>query len=55
MRGIRRGELGALQWQECDFENYVFHIQHSYYWPRGGILKRTKTGASAKPIPCIQP
>ena len=49
--GIRRGELGALRWQECDFENGVFHIQHSYYWRRGGILKTTKTEASAKPIP----
>ena len=29
--GIRRGELGALRWQECDFENGVFHIRHSYY------------------------
>jgi len=49
--GIRRGELGALRWQECDFENNVFHIQHSYYWRRGGLLKSTKTEASAKPIP----
>jgi integrase len=49
--GIRRGELGALRWQECDFENRIFHIQHSYYWRRGGILKSTKTEASAKPIP----
>jgi len=49
--GIRRGELGALRWEECDFENNVFHIQHSYYWRRGGILKSTKTEASTKPIP----
>lgn len=49
--GIRRGELGALRWQECDFEGCVFHIRHSYYWRRGGILKDTKTEASAKPLP----
>ena len=49
--GTRRGELGALQWQDCDFENEVFQIQHSYYWGRGGILKSTKTEASAKPLP----
>ena len=49
--GVRRGELGALRWQECDFENELFQIQHSYYWRRGGILKSTKTEASAKPIP----
>jgi len=49
--GIRRGELGALRWQECDFENGVFHIRHSYYWRHGGILKDTKTEASAKPLP----
>src|SRR5215472_8888973 len=39
--GVRRGELGALRWQECDFENELFQIQHSYYWRRGGILKST--------------
>jgi len=49
--GIRRGELGAWRWEECDFVNNVFHIQHSYYWRRGGILKATKTEASTKPIP----
>jgi integrase len=49
--GIRRGELGALRWQECDFENDLFQIQHSYYWRRGGVLTSTKTEASAKPIP----
>src|SRR5262249_8436759 len=49
--GIRRGELGALRWEECDFASNVFHIQHSYYWRRGGILRTTKTEASAKPIP----
>lgn len=52
--GIRRGELAALRWQECDFENNIFHIQHSYFWRRGGILKATKTEASAKPIPMHQ-
>lgn len=49
--GIRRGELGGLRWQDCDFENSVFHIEHSYYWRHGGILKSAKTEASAKPIP----
>ena len=49
--GIRRGELGALRWQDCEFERNVFQIQHSYYWRRGGILKDTKTEASAKPLP----
>jgi integrase len=49
--GTRRGELGALRWQDCDFENDIFQIQHSYYWRRGGILKSTKTEASAKPLP----
>jgi len=49
--GTRRGELAALRWQDCDFENYTFQIQHSYYWRRGGILKSTKTEASAKPLP----
>jgi integrase len=49
--GTRRGELAALQWQDCDFGNNTFQIQHSYYWRRGGILKSTKTEASAKPLP----
>jgi integrase len=29
--GTRRGELAALRWQDCDFENDIFQIQHSYY------------------------
>jgi len=41
----RRGELAALRWQDCDFENDTFQIEHSYYWRRGGILKSTKTEA----------
>jgi hypothetical protein len=28
--GIRQGELGALRWLECDFENMSFSVQHSY-------------------------
>jgi integrase len=49
--GTRRGELAALRWQDCDFGNDTFQIEHSYYWRRGGILKSTKTEASAKPLP----
>jgi integrase len=49
--GIRQGELGALRWLDCDFENMSFSVQHSYYWRRGGNLKGTKTEASAKPLP----
>jgi integrase len=49
--GIRRGELGALRWLDCDFENLCFGVQHSYYWRRGGNLKSTKTESSAKPLP----
>ena len=28
--GTRRGELAALRWQDCDFENDTFQIEHSY-------------------------
>jgi len=49
--GIRRGELGALRWLECDLQNMSFSVQHSYYWRRGGYLKSTKTEASAKLLP----
>jgi integrase len=49
--GIRQGELGALRWGDCDFENMSFSLQHSYYWRRGGHLKSTKTEASAKLLP----
>jgi hypothetical protein len=41
--GIRQGELGALRWLECDFDNMSISLQHSYYWCRGGNLKSTKT------------
>jgi integrase len=34
--GMRQGELGALRWLDCDFENLSFSLQHSYYWRRGG-------------------
>jgi|SRR5580704_9984555 integrase len=49
--GIRQGELGALRWLECDFDNMSICVQHSYYWRRGGNLKSTKTEASAKLLP----
>ena len=49
--GIRQGELGALHWLDCDFNNMNFSVQHSYYWRRGGHLKSTKTEASAKLLP----
>jgi integrase len=49
--GIRQGELGALRWLECAFENMSFSVQHSYHWRRGGNLKCTKTEASAKLLP----
>lgn len=49
--GTRRGEVGGLRWMDCDFHNEAFHVQHSYYWKKGGHLKATKTEASAKPMP----
>jgi integrase len=49
--GIRQGELGALRWLDCDFNNMNFSVHHSYYWRRGGHLKSTKTEASAKLLP----
>jgi len=49
--GVRRGELAALRWQDCDFEQQLFDIQHSYYWRRGGHLVDTKSEASAQPLP----
>ena len=49
--GIRRGEVGALRWMDCDFEIGVFHVRHSYYWRRGGYLKATKSEASERPMP----
>src|SRR2546426_8998881 len=49
--GIRQGELGALRWLDCEFENMNFSVQHSYYWRRGGHLKSTKTEPSAKLLP----
>ena len=49
--GTRRGELGALRWMDCDFDNRAFDIQHSYYWRRGGHLIDTKSEASAQKLP----
>ena len=49
--GIRRGELGALRWTDCNFETDSFNIRHSFYWRRGGHLKATKSIASARPLP----
>jgi integrase len=49
--GTRRGELGALRWMDCNFDNHLFDIQHSYYWRRGGHLVDTKSEASAQPLP----
>ena len=43
----KRGE----EWTHIDFETMVFNIRHSYYWPRGGHLKATKTEASARLLP----
>lgn len=49
-KGPIRGELGALRWMDCDFDNHTFDIQHSYYWRRGGHLVDTKSEASAQPL-----
>jgi len=48
---IRQGELGALRWLSCGFDNMSISVQHSSYWRRGGNLKSTKTEASAKLLP----
>jgi integrase len=45
------GELGALRWLDCDFNNMNFSVRHSYYWRRSGHVKSTKTEASAKLLP----
>lgn len=42
--GIRQGELGALRWLDCDFENMSFSVEHSFYWRRGGNLKHEDGG-----------
>jgi hypothetical protein len=52
--GIRHGELGALRWLSCDFDNMSISVQHSYYWRRGGNLKSTKTKHLQNCCPCIQ-
>ena len=47
---LQYAKITILPPLRCDFENDTFQIQHSYYWRRGGILKSTKTEASAKPL-----
>jgi len=49
-------ERAGVNLRLCDgrtatLKNDTFQIQHSYYWRHGGILKSTKTEASAKPLP----
>ena len=36
---------------DCNFNELVFEVQHSYYWRRGGHLIDTKPEASAQPLP----
>ena len=51
--GTRRGELGALRWSDCDFDSMSFSVQHSYYWRRGGHLRRQKRKRRRSYYRCI--
>jgi integrase len=48
--GIRRGELGGLRWENCDFAQDVFRITSSYDW-RNGESNATKTRSSDRTLP----
>ncbi|MGZ7076049.1 MAG: hypothetical protein ACXVJL_08640 [Candidatus Angelobacter sp.] len=48
--GIRQGELGALRWLDCEFENMNFSVQHSYYRRRGWAPEEHKNGSIGKAI-----
>jgi integrase len=48
--GLRRGELGGLHWEDCDFDIDQFVIRHSYDW-KSGEENPPKTEASADKLP----
>ncbi len=48
--GIRQGELGALRWLECDFENMSFSLQHSYYLASRWEPEEHKNGSVCKTV-----
>jgi hypothetical protein len=52
--GTRRGALDALRWINCDFNNQVFDVQHSYHWRREGHLVGTNSEASPQPLPVLK-
>jgi integrase len=49
--GLRRGELIALRWQNCDFELLQADVTHSVWH---NVEGDTKTEASRKPVPLPQ-
>jgi integrase len=48
--GLRRGELGAIHWEDCHFDNLIFSIERSFSWKQG-MEKDTKTRASKSRMP----
>jgi integrase len=48
--GLRRGELGGLHWEDCQFDKNLFVIRHSFDW-KAGKENPPKTYASAAKLP----
>ena len=51
LTGMRVGELGGLQWCDCDFKNKTIHIRHTLR--DNGKLDTPKTRTSLRDIPML--
>lgn len=53
--GLRRGELGGLQWRDIDFKNKVIHVRHNLVFRMGGgwEIDTPKTKCSLRDVPII--
>ncbi len=54
--GLRRGEVGALQWKDLDLRRAVVTVQTTMHAGRGGlVIEPVKTAASQRTVPLPQP
>ncbi len=51
-RGLRRGEILGLRWNNIDFKNRIIHIENNIYWENSKWrLTKTKSDKSNRSIP----
>lgn len=50
--GLRRGEIGALRWDDVDLEGAQLHVRRSVYQNKEGYFEKPpKTRTSVRPLP----